>query len=108
MSIFPTRVAADMVALQQINLRAFRPSFSETDPQSDEAHRFSSASERFGEEGLKILQTRREPGAFGRCAGEIVELQFHKNLRYRSCRFFLRDISHQFLKEFLQSLFALL
>jgi len=94
--------------LQQINLRALRQRLCETDPNADETHRFSRASERFGEERPKIRQSGREPGAFGGGAGKIVELKFHKDLGYRSGRFFLREISHQFLKEFLQSLFALL
>src|SRR5207248_8132742 len=94
--------------LQQIDLRAFRRRLREADPDADETHRFSSASECFIEKRPKILQSGREPGALSSRAGKVVELQFHKNLRDRSGRFFLGKISHHFLEEVLQSFFALL
>src|SRR6266516_4691820 len=101
-------MAVEQPLLQQNNLSAFGRRLRETDPNADETHWFASASERFGEERPEILQSGNKTGASGGGPSKVVELQFHKNLRYRSRRFLLGKISHQFLEEFLQFLFALL
>ena len=89
------------------HLRVFRRRLRETNPtpmrRTGLPVRANASARR-----TENLQSGREPGAFGSGAGEIVKLQFHKNLGDRSRRLLLGKISHQFLEEFLQSFFALL
>ena len=54
------------------------------------------------------MQGGREPGAFGRCPGEIGKLQLHEDFCDAAVGFFLGEIGHEFLKKFGHSLIALL
>src|SRR2546423_3318950 len=88
----------------QLSLVLFRA--GKADAEADQADRLSCAREGFVKQRAKLLERWLQSGALDGRAGEIGELQFHEDFGDRAGRFFLREIRHQFLKQFRQLLFA--
>ena len=96
---------ADQIAprLQKLELHVVRRcEFGKANADAHQTHAFASARECLDQKRAVIFERRRKPGALHGRAREISKLQFHENFRDLSARLFLRELRHQFVKQFLQ------
>src|SRR4051794_38851655 len=74
---------------------AFRKAHADT----EQAHRFPGPGEAFVQQRHEVVERERQACAFHGRAGEVVELQLHKDLRDRTLNRFLRQLRREFLEQ---------